>query len=432
MKHVYLQALGCRLNEAELETWADQFRAHGLALAPAVEDAELAVLNTCAVTAEAVRKSRQTLHRLHRSNPAAKLVVTGCHATLASEEVAGELGVDLVVDNADKDNLVALAREAELVPTMPEIATTPAEPSLFLRNRQRAFIKVQDGCRYRCTYCIVTTLRGEERSRPIAEIVDEINRLGALGVQEAVLTGVHVGGYGSDCDSSLSALVRAVLADTDLPRLRFASVEPWDLPPDFWELFADPRLMPHMHLPLQSGSDTVLRRMARRCKTAEFEALVRAAREQVPGFNVTSDIIVGFPGESDAEWAETLATVERIGFGHLHIFNYSRREGTKAARLPDPVDKATRTARSRELHALAARQKAAFQQGFVGQQVNVLWEGNKLDLGDGHTLLSGYSDNYLRVHCTVANDALPNAAVSHVQLTGVGDSPRGPVLIGSL
>ena len=429
---VYLQALGCRLNEAELETWADQFRESGLQLAPTIEDANLAVLNTCAVTAEAVRKSRQTLHRLHRSNPEAKIVVTGCHATLSSEEVAGELGVDLVVDNADKDNLVALAREAELVPTMPEIATTPAEPSLFLRNRQRAFIKVQDGCRYRCTYCIVTALRGEERSRPIAEIVDEINRLSSLGVQEAVLTGVHVGGYGSDTDSSLTDLVRAILDDSDLPRLRFASVEPWDLPPDFWGLFANPRLMPHMHLPLQSGSDTVLRRMARRCKTEEFEALVDAAREQVDGFNVTSDIIVGFPGETEAEWAETMATVERIGFGHLHIFNFSRREGTKAARLPDPVDKATRAARSRELHALAATHKASFQQQFIGQSVNVLWEGKRIDLGDGKTLLSGYSDNYLRVHCSVDNSRLPNAPVSQVTLCDVIDSPRGPVLEAKL
>lgn len=430
--HVYLQALGCRLNEAELETWADQFRTQGLALAPTVEDANLAVLNTCAVTAEAVRKSRQTLHRLHRSNPDAKIVVTGCHATLASEEVAGELGVDLVVDNADKDNLLALAREAELVPTMPEIATTPAEPSLFLRNRQRAFIKVQDGCRYRCTYCIVTTLRGEERSRPVQEIVDEINRLSTLGVQEAVLTGVHVGGYGSDTDSSLSDLVRAILADTDLPRLRFASVEPWDLPPDFWSLFANRRLMPHMHLPLQSGSDTVLRRMARRCKTQEFEALVDAAREQVEGFNVTSDIIVGFPGETDAEWAETLATVERIGFGHLHIFNYSRREGTKAARLPNPVEKATRAARSRQLHTLAAEQKAAFQSAFVGKTAQVLWEGKQVDLNERQTLLSGYSDNYLRVQCTVEKNALPNTPVSQVELVGVCTGPRGPVLEGKL
>ncbi len=429
---VYLQALGCRLNEAELETWADQFREHGVTLAPTIESAQVAVLNTCAVTAEAVRKSRQTLHRLHRSNPQAKIVVTGCHATLSSEEVAGELGVDLVVDNADKDSLVALAREAGLVPTMPEIATTPAEPSLFLRNRQRAFIKVQDGCRYRCTYCIVTSLRGDERSRPIQEVVDEINRLAAFGVQEAVLTGVHVGGYGSDTDSSLSELVRAILADTDLPRLRFASVEPWDLPPDFWSLFQNPRLMPHMHLPLQSGSDTVLRRMARRCKTAEFEALIESARAQVKDFNVTSDIIVGFPGETEAEWAQTLETVERIGFGHLHIFNYSRREGTKAARLPDPVDKQTRAERSRELHALSARQKADYQQQFIGRTVEVLWEGKRIDLGDGTTLLSGYSDNYLRVHCAVENNRLPNAPVSQVRLQAVEDSPRGAVLKATL
>ncbi|MEM7378382.1 MAG: tRNA (N(6)-L-threonylcarbamoyladenosine(37)-C(2))-methylthiotransferase MtaB [Pseudomonadota bacterium] len=429
--NVHLNTLGCRLNEAELETWAEQFRARGATLVPTPDAADLTVLNTCAVTREAVRKSRQTLRRLHRANPEGKLVVTGCHATLSEASVAAELGVDLVLDNSAKDSLVDTALARLELPVMPEIATAPAEPSLFMRNRHRAFIKVQDGCRYRCTYCIVTTARGEERSRPIAEVVDEINRLAALGIQEAVLTGVHVGGYGSDLGCHLSDLVEAILADTALPRLRFASVEPWDLPEGFWRLFDNRRLMPHMHLPLQSGSDSVLRRMARRCKTAEFEALVADARSAVPGFNVTTDIIVGFPGETESEWQETLTTVERIGFGHMHIFSYSEREGTKAARLPDPVDNGVKAERSRALHALADQLKRGTLSSMVGTRQRVLWEGPGVRTDDGFTVQTGYTENFVRVaRCsTVPTDP---AAIDDVHIASVGRGPKGWVLSASV
>ncbi len=425
---VHLNTLGCRLNEAELETWAEQFRGHGATLVNTPENADLSVLNTCAVTAEAVRKSRQTLRRLHRSNPSAKLVVTGCHATLSSDQVAGELGVDLVLDNQSKHDLVARSLAELELPVMPEIATAPAEPSLFMRNRHRAFIKIQDGCRYRCTYCIVTTARGEERSRPVAEIVDEINRLGELGVQEAVLTGVHVGGYGSDLESDLSTLVRSILDNTDLPRLRFASVEPWDLPADFWALFANPRLMPHMHLPLQSGSDSVLRRMARRCKTQEFQELVSAARAAVPGFNVTTDIIVGFPGETEAEWQQTLATVECIGFGHMHIFSYSRREGTKAANLPDPVPKAVASERSRTLHALAEQLKHDHMRSMIGSDQRILWEGQGTLDNNGQYLQSGYTENFVRVQRHTQSSE--HTAIADVRIVDRFNGPRGWVLQG--
>ncbi|HDP89153.1 MAG TPA: tRNA (N(6)-L-threonylcarbamoyladenosine(37)-C(2))-methylthiotransferase MtaB [Thioalkalivibrio sp.] len=394
---IHLHALGCRLNEAELETWARQFKAGGHGIVAGPDAADVVVLNTCAVTQEAVRKSRQLIKRAHQANPAARLVVSGCYASLEPDSAAEALGVDLVVENHDKDRLVEItARELDL-PLMPAIATEPGETSLFTRGRHRAFIKVQDGCRYRCTFCIVTRARGEERSRPIADIVEEINALVAQGVQEAALTGVHVGGYGSDLDTDLHALIRTILAETDLPRLRLASVEPWDLPEDFFTLFDDPRLMPHMHLPLQSGADTVLRRMARRCKTAEFERLVTEARTRIPGFNVTTDIIVGFPGETATEWAETLGFVERIGFGHLHIFAYSPREGTKAATLPDRVDKATQKARSRELHELGATLRRQMLAAMIGNEAEVLWERPRRTDMPGHAVYTGYTPNFLRV-----------------------------------
>jgi threonylcarbamoyladenosine tRNA methylthiotransferase MtaB len=195
--------------------------------------------------------------------------------------------------------------------TMPTMATDPGETSLFTRGRQRAFIKVQDGCRYRCTFCIVTVARGEEASRAIQTVVNEINELHQQGITEAILTGVHLGGYGSDLGINLSDLIKAILAETDIPRLRLGSLEPWELPDDFFELFHNPRLMPHLHLPLQSGSDSVLRRMARRCKTEEFSAIVQQLRAKIPHFNITTDIIVGFPGETEQEWQESFNFIKQ-------------------------------------------------------------------------------------------------------------------------
>jgi len=393
---VHLKALGCRLNEAELEQWSQGFRAAGHAIVTTAPDADVVVLNTCAVTQEASAKSRRLLNRLYRDNPAAKLVVSGCYATLQADEVANALGVDLVVPNAEKDQLPERVMQAFSLPVMPVIATEPGENGLFVRGRHRAFIKIQDGCRYRCTFCIVTVARGDERSRSEAEIIDEINTLYAEGVQEIVLTGVHVGGYGSDLpDSSLYSLVQRILRETDIPRIRFASVEPWDLPEGFFALFANPRLMPHMHLPIQSGSDPVLRRMARRCKTGEFSRLVAQARAEIPGFNVTTDIIVGFPGETDQEWEETLAFVEGIGFGHIHIFTYSPRAGTKAAGLPNPVMEPVKKSRSQTLHALGERLKQDWLHRQVGQQANVLWERSHEE--DGLLIHTGYTPNYCKV-----------------------------------
>jgi threonylcarbamoyladenosine tRNA methylthiotransferase MtaB len=394
---IHLQALGCRLNEAELESWAAQFKARGHRISPTPEDADVVVLNTCAVTQDAVRKSRQLIKRSHRGNPQARMVVSGCYASLQPHQAAETLGVDLVIENSEKDRLVEITSRELAIPVMPALATEPGETALFTRGRHRAFIKIQDGCRYRCTFCIVTQARGEERSRGTAEIVDEINQLVSQGVKEAALTGVHVGGYGSDLGTDLYRLIQTILAETDLPRLRLASVEPWDLPEDFFTLFDNPRLMPHMHLPLQSGADSVLRRMARRCKTADFARLVWQAREQVPGFNVTTDVIVGFPGESEAEWRETLRFVERIGFGHMHIFTYSPREGTKAARLPGRIDKNTQRARSRELHELAAQLKQDALRAALGGETDILWERPQETDNATERLYTGYTPSFLRV-----------------------------------
>jgi len=407
---VYLRTLGCRLNEAELQTWSQQFIDTGYEISNKPDKADVMVLNTCAVTGEAARKSRQILRRMHRKNTAAKLVVTGCYASLDESEAAEILGVDLVIPNSKKDQLVALINEqfhldGELVQTMPAFATEPGEAALFVRNRDRAFIKIQDGCRYKCSYCIVTKARGSEQSRTITDIVTEINGLSANGVNEVVLTGVHVGGYGSDLNVTLKDLIEAILLDSDIKRVRFASVEPWDLPEGFFNLFDNKRLMPHMHLPLQSGSNTVLRRMSRRCNQQSFLSLMEQARKYVPGFNATTDIIVGFPGETDYEWQESLEFIQRIGFGHIHIFSYSHRDGTRAAKLEGQLQSSTKKQRSRELAAIAKSMKSAALQKMIGQKVEVLWESGVEEVAEGRFKYSGYTPNYHRVKAELTGDA---------------------------
>jgi len=406
---VHLKTLGCRLNEAELETWAQAFQAKGHSITRNINHAQLVVLNSCAVTQDAVRKSKQLIRRIHRDNPQAKLVVSGCYATLNEDEAAQLMGVDLIVGNQDKTQLVEKALSELNLDSMPTMSTEPGEVSLFSRGRQRAFVKVQDGCRYRCTFCIVTVARGEERSRSIDDVIAEINALHNQGIKEAIITGVHLGGYGSDIDSNLVELVKAILERTEIPRLRMGSLEPWELPEGFFELFKNPRLMPHLHLPLQSGSDSVLRRMARRCKTEEFANLVTEARATIPHFNVTTDIIVGFPGETEQEWQESISYIKNIGFGHIHIFSYSPREGTKAAGLPNQINQEVKKQRSRELHDIAENMKQAFVTQNIGLQAPVLWEGQTETLKDGQIRYFGYTPNYLRVACDIdINTTLEN------------------------
>ncbi len=410
--NINFQALGCRLNEAELELWASQFLKLGHQVTSDCRDAEVVIFNSCTVTSEADRKSRRQINRLHRQNPAAKLVVTGCHASLNTQAVKEYLGVDLVIANEDKEDLVDQTIEHFGISN--DDVVRPIENSLFLRGRHRAFIKVQDGCRYRCTYCIVTIARGQERSRGVDEIITEINFVHASGVQEIAITGVHVGGYGSDTDSSLYVLLSEILSRTSIPRIRLASVEPWDLADNFFQLFNDPRLMPHIHLPIQSGCDSVLRRMSRRCRTAEFTDVVEKARRAVPLFNITTDLIAGFPGETDKEWQQTMAYIESVGFGHMHIFTFSPRNGTKAATLLDQIDKKIKKARSQQMHELAAELKKRELRRHIGKSVPVLWE-QSMSTDDNQWI--GYTPHYHRVKSS--DHRLQSSTISAIRLDGI-------------
>jgi threonylcarbamoyladenosine tRNA methylthiotransferase MtaB len=396
---IHLHTIGCRLNQAEIETMARQLQAGGHAIVHDAAEADTIILNTCAVTAEAARDARHLTRRFNRANESAQIVLTGCYATLAPDVAAALPGVGRVVANDDKERLPLL-----LDPALPadapvfdrEPIAREAQPGSF--GRTRGFIKVQDGCDNRCTFCVTTVARGAGRSRHLADVVAEVGRFAAAGYGEVVLTGVHLGSYGRDlgCPAGLRELVAALLEHTDIPRIRLSSLEPWEIAEGFFRLWANPRLMPHLHLPLQSGSDRVLRRMARRTSRAEFRALVDEARAGIPDLSISTDVICGFPGETEAEFAETLEYVEETGFSRIHAFSYSPRPGTAAARMAGQVPGPVKRERTRQLIALGERLSLTFNQRYEGTTRPVLWETATGAKADG-LLWAGYTDNYIRV-----------------------------------
>jgi threonylcarbamoyladenosine tRNA methylthiotransferase MtaB len=382
--NVYLQSLGCRLNWSEIETLARQFTAAGHTVVSEPAQAELCILNTCAVTAQAERKTRHRVESLARANPEARIAIVGCYPTLRPETSANLSGVAWVIPNAEKD------RTAKIVPA----ASSHPRLSTSTPLRTRAFVKVQDGCDNHCTYCIIRLLRGAARSRPLNDVVAEVQVLVEGGCQEIVLTGVNLGSYGRDLylAGGLRTLIATLLTQTDLPRLRLSSLEPWDLDKTFFELWEDQRLCRQLHLPLQAGCDETLRRMGRRITTAAFARLVRAARATISDLAVTTDILVGFPGEDEAAFRASRDFVAEMGFARLHVFPYSPRPGTPATRLPDQVSHKERQARARAMRELGAEQARRFRQRFVGREMAVLWEQRRYD-----DLWVGLTDNYLRV-----------------------------------
>lgn len=388
--------VGCRLNQSEIDQMARQFEAQGYTVTDQPAEAALHVVNTCAVTQQATRSSRKLIRDLHKANPDAQITVTGCYAQISPDEITVIDGVARIVDNYAKDSLVET-----LTGIKPELFDAEPVSRETRIGRTRAFVKVQDGCDNACTFCITTVARGAGRSRPADAIVEEIRALHEQsGYQEAVLTGVHLGSYGHDLGQphGLFALVRRILQETDIPRVRLSSLEPWDLAPEFFTLWQNPRLCRHLHLPLQSGSDKILRRMARRTTQVDFAALVQAARDVVPDANITTDVIVGFPGETAADFAESAAFIAQMNFAGLHVFPYSVRQGTPAARMRGHVRDEIKRERVAHLLAHAAEQERRYARQFIGQTRPVLWEHIAGAAADGF-LNVGYTDNYVRVRC---------------------------------
>ena len=393
---IRLDSIGCRLNIGEIEAMARRFAADGHRIVSQGELAELCIFNTCTVTAIASRKSRQFIRQLRRNNPATKVVVTGCLAELEPGSLEA-LGVDLVVGNDAKDTLPeVLARKGLLWPRDPDDAPeAPADDRTG--RRTRSFLKIQDGCDNKCSFCVVTIARGRGRSMDAEAVISEVRNLVALGYREVVLSGVHLGSYGYDLGQSrgLEDLVQRILAETEIQRLRLSSLEPWDLDPRFFRIFRDQRLLPHLHLPIQSGCDATLARMARKTTVRDFADLLDAARGAISDVSISTDIMVGFPGETNEEFEETVAAVEALAFSRLHVFRYSRRDGTRAATMPEQIPGPVAQERSRRLHELGQRLMSDFHAQFVGRRLQVLWEDAE-DHGDS-LRWSGLTDNYIRV-----------------------------------
>ena len=397
---IYLDTIGCRLNQSEIESMARGFRAAGHEIVTSAEMADLAVVNTCAVTNDAAADSRGKIRHIARAG-VNEIVATGCWVTLQPGQALDLPNVRRVVTNDRKDHLVADVLGLPKGQEVFELEPIARKPLPGLHRRTRAFIKVQDGCDNHCTFCVTTIARGEGRSRPVADVIRDIQSALAGGTKEIVLTGVHLGSWGYDLSTSLNAhlrdLIKSILRETDVPRLRLSSLEPWDLDADFFSLWGDKRLMPHLHLPLQSGCESTLRRMARKTTPRSFRELVSAARAAIPGAAITTDIIAGFPGETDDEFAESLAFVREINFAGGHVFTYSPRPGTGAAKMKGQVRTELKKERNRILHDALEESAKAYRQMFLGQTMSVLWESTS-EVGEWGWQMEGLTENYLRVN----------------------------------
>jgi threonylcarbamoyladenosine tRNA methylthiotransferase MtaB len=395
---IFLDTIGCRLNQAEIETLARHFREAGHEIVAAPAGADLAVINTCTVTSAAASDSRAAIRRARRMG-ANEVVVTGCWATLEPDKAAEISGVRKVVPNIQKDSLAAdlLGLTQEYF----DLEPLARQPLPGLHARTRAFIKAQDGCDNACTFCIATVARGASRSRPAEHILADIRSAIDGGTNEVVLTGVHLGSWGQDfpVPQRLADLVSTLLAKTSVPRLRLSSLEPWDLEADFFLLWQDGRLCRHLHLPLQSGSETVLKRMRRKTTPSSFAALVQAARTAIPDVAITTDVITGFPGETEAEFCKTLEFIKFINFAGGHVFTYSARPGTPAARMHAQVEHGIRKERNAVLRAVFTEAAWNYRQQFIGRKLPVLWESAG-QLSDRGWQLEGLTDNYIRVKAT--------------------------------
>ena len=392
---VYLDSVGCRINQSEIERIGRDFRLAGCELVGDPAQADLAVINTCTVTQRADADSRQKTRQAARAG-VDQIILTGCWATLEEHSALGLPQVTRVVKNDAKSRLVAdlLGQQPELFNREP----LQRKPLPGSRMRTRAFIKVQDGCNNRCAFCVTTLARGSAFSLPAASVLNEVRAALRGGSKEIVLCGVHLGSWGKDLsqDRSLRDLIQLILKETDIPRLRLSSLEPWNLAEHFFSLWQDTRLCRHLHLPLQSGSNTTLRRMARKTSQDDFSKLVAAARKEIPDVAITTDIIVGFPGETEDEFEVSLAFVEAMNFAGGHVFTYSEREGTPAASFNHAVPIPVRRERSVGMRAAFARSAEYYRHAFIGKILPVLWESTT-DLGEADWQLSGLTGNYMRV-----------------------------------
>lgn len=419
MKKAALHNLGCKVNAYETEAMQHLLEEAGYEIVPFTQKADVYVINTCSVTNMADRKSRQMLHKAKKNNPDSIVVAAGCYVQTSEKEVLNDLSVDIVIGNDRKHDLVRLLEEYSLDSvndTVDDINDGKHDfEELFIdqtKEHTRAFIKVQDGCNQFCSYCIIPYARGRVRSRRFENVIAEVERLAANGFKEVVLTGIHLSSYGVDFEEAtgLLELIQAVNAVKGIERIRLGSLEPKIVTEHFVsELSKLDKICPHFHLSLQSGCDATLKRMNRKYTTKEYERGCELLRKYFVHPAITTDVIVGFPGETEDEFEQTKAYLEHIHFYEMHIFKYSKRKGTRAAVMPDQIDEQVKAARSEKLIALGHDMSKEFRKFYIGKNEEVLFE-EKAVIGDKEYFV-GYTKEYVKV-AKKTDENLENQIVS--------------------
>ena len=419
MKKAALHNLGCKVNAYETEAMQHLLEEAGYEIVPFTQKADVYVINTCSVTNMADRKSRQMLHKAKKNNPDSIVVAAGCYVQTSEKEVLNDLSVDIVIGNDRKHDLVRLLEEYSLDSvndTVDDINDGKHDfEELFInqtKEHTRAFIKVQDGCNQFCSYCIIPYARGRVRSRRFENVIAEVERLAANGFKEVVLTGIHLSSYGVDFEepTGLLELIQAVNAVKGIERIRLGSLEPKIVTGHFAsELSKLDKICPHFHLSLQSGCDATLKRMNRKYTTKEYERGCELLRKYFVHPAITTDVIVGFPGETEEEFAQTEAYLEHIHFYEMHIFKYSKRKGTRAAVMPDQIDEQIKAARSEKLIELGHAMSEEFRKFYIGKNEEVLFE-EKAVIGDKEYFV-GYTKEYVKV-AKETDENLENQIVS--------------------
>jgi len=434
----FLHSFGCRATQADGNSLERELARQGLPKANSAREADVVVFNTCTVTAAADEDARAAIRRVHRENPEARIMVTGCYAQRAPEEISALPGVTWVVGNSHKHRVAEIAAGKSAQYFVPleklalsapaftlvgdifahtELIAAPVFAGETTAERTRPNLKVQDGCNNRCSFCIIPSVRGQSRSMLLARVIDEARALVNAGYREIVLSGINLGRWGRDFQSAqrFEHLLRALLEQTPVEKIRISSVEPMDWSDELITLVAgSPRIAKHAHVPLQSGSDHILRRMYRRYRPWHYAQKIRAIREAMPDAAIGADVMVGFPGETDELFEESRSFIEHLPFTYLHVFTYSSRPGTPSAALPDQVPVQVARERNRVLRELAAKKNLEFRRGFLGRNLEVI----TLQNGD-EQWTEALSDNYLKVH--VAGRHEPNQWLQ-VNVTEITDA----------
>lgn len=396
--------LGCKVNTYESDAIRELFLREHWVEAKENETPDIVVINTCTVTGMAAKKSRQHIRKFRNAYPHALLTVMGCYAQEEGQEVIDECGADLLLGTTNRHEIVSYIkkgltglRSQVILDNNPRVFEYEEIASLFQPLTSRAFVKIQDGCDNFCSYCVIPYVRGRSRSRDPQKIIDEIKTIVANGYKEVVITGIHTGGYGKDLQGyTLSRLIADILREVpDLFRLRISSLEASEIDEHFVALLRQyPAIANHLHIPVQSGSESVLRRMNRRYHIANYLATIKKIRDVRPDIAITTDIIVGFPGETDEEFAETMALAEKVAFAEMHVFPFSKRDNTAAAKMDNQIDPTTKKARVDKLLALSALLHEAYSTKFHGQVLDILFE----DYDKESCTFRGHASNYLEVH----------------------------------